>query len=189
MKPYANAHISVLFIVYRQYSYVPPSTPRYHPPHLTHTQAAPRLLQRTRPNQEQQHPAQAPQAPTPHGQRTLAPSRFKPAKMPSASSNTPSSFDPNSQTRPHHHSGQQQGSMGPPPTPLHIRQKQSINVVNRANLNSTSGTFQAHSANTPQTNRFVLPGQPAHIRAPSRPAPFNVPGGIQRTPFVPGGFT
>jgi hypothetical protein len=172
-------------------------------------QAAPRSFQRTRPNQEQQHHTQAPQAPTPHGQRTAPlPAKFKLAKITAASNSKPSPFDPNSQNRIHRHSGQQQGGMGPPPTPLHVRQKHSPNTaiqINYPNPNttSTSESIQVRPVNThPRTNRFVPPDHhpaqlqtstgtsprfmPSSTRPPSRIAPFNISGGNQRMPFVPG---
>jgi hypothetical protein len=198
----------VLHVICSHYSYVPPSTPQFPPPQLTHTQAAPRSFQRTRPNQEQQHYAQAPQAPTPHRQRAVPPpNKFKPAKMTSASNKPP--FDPNSQIHTHRHSGQQQGGMGPPPTPLHVRQKQSVDTtmhINHANPNSasTSDSLQVHPVNTHP--RLVPPDQPLAFpqrsvqSQPPTPStgtsqrfmpPLNMSRN-QRIPFVPGahgGFT
>ncbi|KAF8228459.1 hypothetical protein L208DRAFT_240017 [Tricholoma matsutake] len=200
------------------YSYVPPSTPR-----LTQTHAAPRSLQQTRPNQEQQHYIQAPQALDPHGQHAVpTPAKFKPAKVTSASNNKPSPFDPHSQIHTHRHSGQQQGDMGPPPTPLHARRKQSASTaihINHGNPHSasTSESLQAPPINThPRINRVVplnpipafLPQSQSQTTTPStgisqrfmlpsakaspRIVPFNMSGGNQRIPFVPGsrgGFT
>lgn len=195
-------YISLLHVIHRHYSYVPPSTPQFHPTQLTHTQAAPRSFQQTRANQEQRHLVQAPLAPTPQGQRiTPISAKFRPAKMSSASNNKPSPSGTNNQGPIHRHSGQQQGSMGPPPTPLHVRQKQSENTamhINHPNPNmasSSTESLQVHPGNThPRTNRFGAPDHqplqsqtmPPNTRAPSRVAPFNTPGGNQRMPFVPG---
>jgi hypothetical protein len=185
---------------------VPPSTPQLHPPQLTHTQSAPRLFQRTRTDQEQQHYAQAPQAPS-HGQHAVLPSKFKPARMTSASSHKQSSFDPSSHT--HAHSGQQQGDMGPPPAPLHARQKQSAKTMhtNQTNI-PTLDSLEMHPVDgDPRIRHVIPPDQPpifpqqsqrptpsivssqrfvSSTRAPSRMAPFNMSGGNQRIPFVPG---
>ena len=152
-------------------------------------------------NQEQQHRIQTPLAPTPHGQRiTPLSTKFKPAKMASALDNKPSPFSTNSQNHVRRHSDQQQGTMGPPPTPSHVRQKQSDNTtmhISHPNPNKSSTpteSLQVHPGNThPGTNCFVpLDRQPFQLqtmlpstRAPSR-VPFNTPGGNQRMPFVPG---
>jgi hypothetical protein len=194
----------VLRVIYRHYSYVSPSTPQFHPPQLTHTQAAPRLFQRTRPNQEHQYHARAPQAPTPQAQRTVPPpARFKPAKTTSAPQSKPSPFDPGSQTRAYRHAGQQQGSMGPPPTPLHAHQQQSADTATTSEslVNTQSRTNhlvppdrQSASLSAPvvqsqpptpligASQRFMPPG----ARVSSRTAPFSMSGGNQRIPFLPG---
>jgi len=134
--------------------------------------------------------------------------KFRPAKTTPVSNHKLNHFAPNSQIRTHRHSGQQQGGMGPPPTPS--RQNQLVNTaihVNHANSNPASISESIPVGTHPRTSRFVPPEQPSTFRpypvsqpslqignpqalpsarVPSRAGPINTLGGNHRIPFVPG---
>ncbi|KAJ7449937.1 hypothetical protein FB451DRAFT_1287045 [Mycena latifolia] len=194
-----------------QYSYMPPSTPQFHPQQLSHNQAAPR---RTKQNQNQnQQPAQSQSQ-----SRAVAPAKFKPVQGPPASINKapvhgrPSQASTQNQAM--HHEARQR-SMGPPPTPQQVRQQaappQSARRSNPS-LPPSSNRFLPPSQRfappepidpqqfMPSTSngapqRFVADsgsrGTAISSRAPCRTALANMSGGGQRVPFVPhapGGF-
>ncbi|KAJ7125476.1 hypothetical protein C8R43DRAFT_1030342 [Mycena crocata] len=184
-----------------QYSYIPPSTPQFHPQQLSHSQAAPR---RAKQNQDQQ----------PQGQpRGVPPARFKPGPLMSNLTGRPS--QPSTQNQNQHLDASRQRNMGPPPTPQ-VRQKTDVPPpsARRSNpsLPSTSNRY------LPPSQRFAPPapvdphflpsasngaprrfpdGASSGTRGPAaavppssrRAAMGNTSSGGQRMPFVPsGGF-
>jgi hypothetical protein len=205
-----NAHIFTSYLNDRQYSYMPPSAPQYHPQQLTHMQTAPR---RAKQNQNQQPSQAQPRAVVPAA-------RFKPAQGPPVSSNRaaapgrPSQAPAENQAM--HHEARQR-NMGPPPTPQQVRQQQP----------PAQSSARRSNPSRPSSNRFLPPSQrfappvldqqhfmpstsngapqrfvadsgsrgplaaTSSSRAPSRAAMVNISGGGQRVPFVPhalGGF-
>ncbi|KAF8877636.1 hypothetical protein BD779DRAFT_1557131 [Infundibulicybe gibba] len=134
------------YLIQRQYSYIPPSTPQFRPVPLAHTQATPKA--------HKLQPSTTPQ-PMRTNLGTFNPTsssssgfqRFRPATAlgPTSSSGAMTSGSNNrSKARSRH------GNMGPPPTPQRFQQQ-------NASLRSESGPPAAPSR--PTTNRFLSPAQ------------------------------
>lgn len=129
---------------------MPPETPQFRPPQLSHTQAAPKVFQRTHPPQNQNDRPQL------TGQGAVLPitnsSRFKPSVSGLPSSNT-SVTDARSQSS-QQQQGQQirrQSTMGPPPTPQHLR-RQAGSSTNLQGVQSSNGSNSSSSNSAPQLN-------------------------------------
>ncbi|KAJ6597020.1 hypothetical protein DFH09DRAFT_109147 [Mycena vulgaris] len=195
-----------------QYSYMPPSTPQFHPQQLAHSQTAPRRTKQNQ-NQNQQPPQGQPRA------VVVPPARFKPAQGPATSNKAPAPGCPSQapvQTQAMHHEARQRPMGPPPPPPPQVRQQlppppQSVRRSNPP-LPPSSNRFlppsqrfappvpidQQHFTSNGAPQRFVADsgsrgpvGPATSFRAPSRAAMHNMSGGGQRVPFVPhapGGF-
>lgn len=147
---------SCLTCLNRKYAYVPPSTPQVHAPQMSHAQAAPRMVQRTR-----QHPESQAQISQGRLQESMPPPRFKPAGPP------PNIHKTNTRTGQYEQQAVHQNArtdnrprkavMGPPPTPQHIQHLQP-GSLEQPQMQSNAALSSRRSTNSvPATNRFLPP--------------------------------
>lgn len=124
---------------------------------MSHAQAAPRMIQRTR-----QHPEPQAQIPQGRSQESMPPPRFKPAGPPpnNHKTNTRSGQyeqqaahqDARTDTRP------RKVGMGPPPTPQHVRHLQPGSLGQPQMMQSNAALSSRRPTNSvPVTNRFLPP--------------------------------
>lgn len=166
-----STHILIQFLCNnRQYAYVPPTTPQFQSPQLTHEQTAPlRVFQRTNDSQGGSGLLQAQTQVQAHaqGKRAMVPpslpssSRFKPPQLrTSTNANTNAqntSISRNQNQPPLVRHGTRQKMMGPPPTPL---------LQHAPNVNGpppSSSRRLISTAQVPNSNRFLPPNGNANV--------------------------
>ncbi|KAG5730916.1 hypothetical protein E4T56_gene7089 [Termitomyces sp. T112] len=181
-----------------KYAYVPPATPQFHRPQLTHAQITPRTFKKTKPNPEprqaqpQQHSTQTqvarsmPPPPTPARFRTARASQTsaQPIRYDQTQDLPPGSSDRqwremteiSSQTR-SHQSGLQAGQANHGTISHTSSGTKRFYPQTQQSAPSTDQTSTAPMSNGPQ--RFF----PAGARAPSRAQ--QADHGGQRPPFIP----
>ncbi|KAF5380864.1 hypothetical protein D9615_004048 [Tricholomella constricta] len=160
-----------------KYAYVPPATPQFHPQQLTHTQAAPQVFKRTKPNPEQQQTrSQPPPPPQNQDYRSMppppTPARFKAARGTPAPNNSTNQF-----SRPRQIQATPQA---------HQEHRTMAESFSQAARPQQSGHSQSAKNTAPGTNRFFPPVQQVMAPSPAIQAQHLMPSlgnGPQR--FVP----
>ncbi|PPQ84321.1 hypothetical protein CVT25_011595 [Psilocybe cyanescens] len=204
-RPISSRSLEILIEKIRQFAYAPQGNSTFHAPQLTHAQAAPKLFQRTDNQQNVQQNQGA--AATSHQHQIPPPSssRFKPAQT----------LSNHAMNTPRNSTNRQQITMGPPPTPQHVRDGRSVpsisagqhnNVqpstsVDRRPIAAPSSTVPGQQPSLTTTRRFFAegPNNPTAFighgaSASTSRGPSRVSGALsnsasgtgQRTPFVAG---